>query len=897
MTVTKTLLTVAALGIVAGYPHAATAVVWSDEDEATFETAYSYVYEYGTKATVDTTNVNEVKVIDFSVPTTSTNSGAGYGIGWKQTCDENGENCKDSYISLSAYSGACVTYKALAPVRLDFKQSSISDGNFYGVTLPASTGFKSTFVAFDDLTQGWKSDVTVKWNVGRQTGVQFSYKSEMAKKSGIAENTVEVSSFILGDKCVTYPPALVGDAEGEAVLNEGDTLSIKLSSIFSDKDGDALVSVSFADPVATALVAKDLGLSETVKIVAVSNTDGETVVTLTADDGEHAAVTYELALTVIDNENAPVAVDDAYSMSEDDSLKVLASKGVLANDYDADEDSYTATLVKEPLHGTLTFSEKGSFTYVPNPDFYGTDVFTYEITEVARTDDSYEPKTSEPATVTITVKNVEDPAKVVVTDSTIYVNDEAQKLGTVIEVKEDFDAFEVSIPTANIVFTDPDAISATGIEVKIKSNKGIVAVSEVGKIANDYIFDVTSVANANGTDTLFLFAAEGKDTVGVNIIIKVSAVDDPPLAVADSFKALQGAEFKTTAKNGVLANDKNPDNAKDTLKAVLVEKPKNGKLELKEDGSFTYTSDADFTGEDSFTYKAVNSKKVESEETTVTITVGENLVPKVLVAKVDTSTTEDATKSISFLKAIYTSWFKSQTDGTLTYSAKSNDGKMTVTVTTASITIKPVKDSCGKAVVTVYATDGDYTPAEMQIVVDIAPVNDKPVLLKTDTLYVKNMEKWSVSVDMSDYVSDIDDDSLTYTPNMTPALSKKVEAAIKGDSLTFSFVEKATYEEGETFAIGVKSADAAGTYVTVNFFIVLGKENAKDGIAPMIAQPKATWQNAVMQSRGSVALLDMQGRVMWQAKLPVSEADVRNASAQVQGRKILRVNNQTWTVK
>jgi hypothetical protein len=150
---------------------------------------------------------------------------------------------------------------------------------------------------------------------------------------------------------------------------------------------------------------------------------------------------------------------------------------------------------------------------------------------------------------------------------------------------------------------------------------------------------------------------------------------------------------------------------------------------------------------------------------------------------------------------------------------------------------------------------------------------------------------------MSDYVSDIDDDSLTYTPNMTPALSKKVEAAIKGDSLTFSFVEKATYEEGETFAIGVKSADAAGTYVTVNFFIVLGKENAKDGIAPMIAQPKATWQNAVMQSRGSVALLDMQGRVMWQAKLPVSEADVRNASAQVQGRKILRVNNQTWTIK
>lgn len=44
-------------------------------------------------------------------------------------------------------------------------------------------------------------------------------------------------------------------------------------------------------------------------------------------------------------------------------------------------------------------------------------------------------------------------------------------------------------------------------------------------------------------------------------------------------------------------------------------------------------------------------------------------------------------------------------------------------------------------------------------------------------------------------------------------------------------------------------------------------------------------------------MFDMQGRVMWQAKLPVSEADVRNAAAQVQGRKILMVNRQTWTIK
>ena len=64
-----------------------------------------------------------------------------------------------------------------------------------------------------------------------------------------------------------------------------------------------------------------------------------------------------------------------------------------------------------------------------------------------------------------------------------------------------------------------------------------------------------------------------------------------------------------------------------------------------------------------------------------------------------------------------------------------------------------------------------------------------------------------------------------------------------------------------------------------------------------VAAAKLNWQTAIQASRGAVALFDMQGRVMWKAKLPVGEADVRNAAAQVQGRKILQVNKQTWTIK
>ena len=60
---------------------------------------------------------------------------------------------------------------------------------------------------------------------------------------------------------------------------------------------------------------------------------------------------------------------------------------------------------------------------------------------------------------------------------------------------------------------------------------------------------------------------------------------------------------------------------------------------------------------------------------------------------------------------------------------------------------------------------------------------------------------------------------------------------------------------------------------------------------------KAGWQSAILADRGVAAMCDMQGRVMWKHRLPVSEDAVRNAAAKVQGRKILMVNKQTWTIK
>ena len=90
--------------------------------------------------------------------------------------------------------------------------------------------------------------------------------------------------------------------------------------------------------------------------------------------------------------DAPSAVDDAYSATEDTTLTVNAP-GVLGNDSDPDGDALSAVLVSGPGHGSLTLNADGSFTYSPEDNFNGSDTFTYRASDGSLA--------SGPATVTL----------------------------------------------------------------------------------------------------------------------------------------------------------------------------------------------------------------------------------------------------------------------------------------------------------------------------------------------------------------------------------------------------------------------------------------------------------------------------------------------------------------
>jgi len=123
----------------------------------------------------------------------------------------------------------------------------------------------------------------------------------------------------------------------------------------------------------------------------------------------------------------------------------------------------------------------------------------------------------------------------------------------------------------------------------------------------------------NGSTVITIEArdAQGNVSAQQSFTLTVTAVNDVPVIVADSFATNEDEQLVVSA-SGVLANDSDIED--DPLTAVLVSDVSDGTLSLASDGGFAYTPDADFYGTDSFTYKT-NDGSDDGNTVTVTIDV------------------------------------------------------------------------------------------------------------------------------------------------------------------------------------------------------------------------------------------------------------------------------------
>lgn len=183
------------------------------------------------------------------------------------------------------------------------------------------------------------------------------------------------------------------------------------------------------------------------------------------------------------------------------------------------------------------------------------------------------------------------------------------------------DAFEVSLLNAGsgVSVSTPIGLSHTDALLNLQGDGHMFLGQNVSFITNadgsrTYIVDLRNVPT--GTAVNLSFDLISFDPSASHVTISDLATFAVPHANDAAFNGLESGAVATTLTGNVLTNDGNVYGAT----PVIVQGPAHGKLTLNPDGSFVYTPDYLFYGNDSFSY-ALSNGGIQSNTAAVSLSV------------------------------------------------------------------------------------------------------------------------------------------------------------------------------------------------------------------------------------------------------------------------------------
>jgi len=485
--------------------------------------------------------------------------------------------------------------------------------------------------------------------------------------------------------------------------------------------------------------------------------DGDYNGTITFDytvmDSSGASDTASVTVTINAMNDPPKTVDD-YKTTQEDTQAVIA---VLANDTDVEGDMLSLTDVYGCTHGTADI-EGNNIVYTPNENYYGTDQFTYEVSDGNGGTST--------AIVHMTITSVND-APVIEKHSS---NSGDWTMDEDTTAQFNFTVTDPETPTANLIITI-DSQNTT-----ILKNTGIVLST------NDEGYKtitVTPEENANGTVSIEINATDGDLTSTKVFEITINPSNDPPVVDLCSISTFEDVSF-----NGQLSSTDIDDESATYSK---VTNPSHGTVEVNSNGSFTYTPEANYSGADSFevmaddghisnntstgtVYITVNPANDKPDATDDNVTVTEDTPQVIDVLSNDTDVDISAGDKITITsvskpshgnasvadgKVSYTPDENYNGTDSFTYTISDNEGE--VDSAAVNITITSVNDAP--------ANGNDISQTDEDTAVIIEAVNNDDIDLTTNS----DTEKVNaISVDDPTHgtavISD-DKQKITYTPD------------------------------------------------------------------------------------------------------------------------------------
>ncbi len=467
-----------------------------------------------------------------------------------------------------------------------------------------------------------------------------------------------------------------------ATTNEDSAVVINVLANDTDGNGDALTitkvngqNISVGGSVAVTGGSVTLGADGKLTFTPTADFNGSTSFTYTVSDG---GLTDTATVNVTVNAIADI-VGDSATTNEDTSV----TTNVLAND-SFENSGAAVTGVTQGAHGTVVNNGDGTVTYTPNADYNGTDSYTYTVSSGGVT---------ETATVNVTINAVADIANDSATTNednsvttNVLANDTFEGTPVVTGVTQGAHGSVVNNNDGTVTYT-PNAdyngsdsytytVTSGGVTETATVNVTINAVADIandsastnedtavttnvlandtfegtpsvtgvtqgahGTVTNNYDGTVTYTPNAdyNGSDSYTYTVTSGgvTETATVNVTVN---------AVADIANDSATTNEDTSVTTNVLAND----TFEGTPVVTGVTQGAHGTVVNNNDGTVTYTPNADYNGADSYTYTVTSGGVTETATVNVTINAVADIANDSASTNEDTAVTTDVLANDTF---------------------------------------------------------------------------------------------------------------------------------------------------------------------------------------------------------------------------------------------------------
>ncbi len=496
----------------------------------------------------------------------------------------------------------------------------------------------------------------------------------------------------------------------------------------------------------------------------------------------------------------PIAIAQSVAVQED-TAKLITLAGT-----DADGNALTFTIVTSPAHGVLTptsapaISTSAVFTYTPAANFNGADSFTFKVNDGA--------VDSALATVGLTIEAGNDAP--IADAKTIPPFDEDT--------------------SASIVLTGSD-IEGSPLTFTVTTGPQHGILTGTGA-SRTYI----PHANYSGNDQFFYVANDGiaSSIAPALVTLAIRPINDAPVAASITRSGTENTNIAITLSGTDIENA--------ALTFTVLSQPAHGTL-TGTPPDLVYRSTPNFSGIDSFTYKA-NDGQADSSIATVTLAIDNPNDPPTASPQA-VAAVEDTPKTIVLTG--------SDPDGsTLTFEIVTQPLHGTLSGTGATRLYTPEADYNGPDAFTFRVSDGTFQSSTATVTLSVAAVNDQPV---ADGQSAQTPEDTPVALTLTGY--DVEESALAFTILTAPQHGTLTPSSVPQtpNSASFTYTPDANFSGSDSFTYKVTDGASDSTAATVSL-----------NVTPVNDAPVATAQSVTTVEDIAVTLtlagVDVEGSAL-----------------------------------